>query len=46
MNIGGLLKKLYVLLLKGKTVKIGGGSFTFPEKGNGPNFPDNQSGPR
>jgi hypothetical protein len=46
MNIGRLLKTLYVLLLKGKTLKVGGGSITFPEKGNGPDFPDNQSGPR
>lgn len=34
MNIGKIFKALYVLLLKGKTVKVGGGSITFPEKGH------------
>lgn len=43
MNIGKLLKTLYVLLLKGKTVKVGGGSITFPEQGQGPSNASNDS---
>ncbi len=36
MNIKGIFKSLYKLILKGKTVAIGGVKVTFPQKGHRP----------
>lgn len=46
MSIGRLFKALYGLFLKGKTVKVGGGSITFPQQGQGPSGPSNLEGPK
>jgi hypothetical protein len=43
INLGKILKAIYTLAFKGKTVNVGGVKVTLPEQGSGPDFQDNKT---